>query len=150
MPLLGLEAELTWYPGHYPEDEPFSRRRLEGLFGATVGPQFERFRAFARLRPGFLAYGKSPEPLFCIGIFPPPLECKLGEGATLLAVDLGGGVEVDLTSRTLLRLDIGDRIVRYDGPVLADGRGRRQGRGRTQRGFWSHDARVTIGAGWRF
>ena len=53
LPLAGLEAEITYYPSHFANAPAFSRARLEGLFGATVGPRLNRVRPFARFRPGF-------------------------------------------------------------------------------------------------
>ncbi|MGH9253084.1 MAG: hypothetical protein ACRD3C_00785, partial [Vicinamibacterales bacterium] len=43
-PVLGLEGELNVFPRDFPDRPPFSRRRLEGLFGATAGPTFGRVR----------------------------------------------------------------------------------------------------------
>jgi hypothetical protein len=77
--------------------------RVEGLFGVTAGVTIDRVRPFARFRPGFLAVRESPAPFACILIYPSPLECVLASGRTLLAVDVGGGVDVALSSRTLMR-----------------------------------------------
>src|SRR3970282_1396594 len=51
---LGLEAELNVFPTDFPDPRPFSRGRLEGLFGATAGVAFDRIRPFARVRSGFV------------------------------------------------------------------------------------------------
>lgn len=142
--LIGVEAELTFYPGDLPDSQPFSSSRVEGFFGGTFGPQLGRFRPFARLRPGFLHYADAPEPLACIAIFPPPLSCELAEGATLPALDIGGGVEFDMADRGLVRLDLGNRLVRYDGPV-------RDGDGEVRDdAFWSHGLRFAASVGLRF
>jgi hypothetical protein len=138
---VGVEGEITLYPGDYADERaPFSGARIEGLFGATVGPRLGRVRPFARLRPGFLTFREPSDPVACILIFPPPLTCTL-PGRTQFALDAGGGVEVSLTPRTLVRLDAGDRAVRYSGPVI-DRRGEVTGDA-----FFRHDLRVTIGAG---
>lgn len=142
--LIGLEAEMTHYPGDYPDGFAFSRARWEGLFGGTVGPRFGRVRPFARVRPGFLAYREAPEPFACIAIFPPPLVCTLAAGRTVLAVDIGGGVEATLSNRSFVRVDIGDRAVRYDGPVFD------LNRRRSADSFWSHGVRFTAGGGLKF
>ncbi len=81
--LLGVEAELDLYPGEFPEGRAFSRRRVEGLFGVTAGPRFDRVRLFGKLRAGFLRVGEAPRPFACILIFPPPLACTLAAGHTL-------------------------------------------------------------------
>jgi len=145
VPLVGLEAELNLYPRSFPGRQPFSRTRVEALFGATAGVTFGRLRPFARLRTGFVDVQQSAEPLACILIYPPPLTCVLASGRTLVALDLGGGLEVGLTPRTFLRVDLGDRLVRYPGPVFELNPRRLR-----QEPFFGHDVRFATGAGLRF
>ncbi len=142
--LIGVEAEVTLFPSDFPDARAFSGRRVEGLFGITVGPRLGSVRPFVRFRPGFVRMSPAPEPFACILIFPPPLACSLAAGQTLAAFDLGGGVEVMATDRTFVRVDAGDRMVRYRGPVF-DGRQQVQ-----QETFYGHDLRVSVGAGVRF
>lgn len=143
--LVGLEAELNLYPRSFPDRRPFSRTRVEGLFGATMGVTVGRVRPFARLRPGFVDLQEAPDPFPCILIYPPPLQCALARGRTLFALDAGGGVAITVTPRTFVRVDIGDRLVRYPGPAMEmDPR-------RIHRdAFFGHDFRVATGAGLRF
>ena len=141
--LLGVEAELNLYPRSFPGPRAFSRHRAEGLFGLTAGVPFGRLRPFLRVRPGFVTVREAPEPFPCILIFPPPLACALASGRTLFALDIGGGVEVPTSSATFVRLDLGDRLLRYPGPVF-DARTRRDGP------FMGHDFRMAAGAGLRF
>lgn len=145
---VGIEAEINGYPGNFPSQRPFSRGRVEGLFGATVGGRVGRVRPFGRLRPGFMTFRESPQPFACILIFPPPLACVLGSGRTLFALDIGGGVEVHATPKTFVRVDAGDLLVKYPGPVLDN---EREGLLRPrQRAFFSHNFRFAAGAGLRF
>jgi hypothetical protein len=144
LPLVGLEAEVTLYPTDYPDGRAFSGSRWEGLFGATVGPQLGRVRPFARVRYGFVSYAEAPEPFACIAIFPPPLACTLAGGDTVPAFDVGGGVAVTMTPRTFVRVDVGDRLLRYEGPVFRPGSSPAMAR------FWSHGFRLAAGAGLRF
>jgi hypothetical protein len=141
---IGIESEFNWFPGEFPGLAPFSRSRVEGLFGATVGPTLGRVRPFGRLRAGFLSMAEAPEPYACIAIYPPPLSCALAGGRTLAAFDLGGGVELAATDRTFVRIDLGDRIVKYPGPVFDRRSRRRDG------SFASHDFRLSAGVGIRF
>ncbi|HEY5619397.1 MAG TPA: hypothetical protein VIK60_15765 [Vicinamibacterales bacterium] len=141
---LGLEAELNVFPTDFPDPRPFSRGRLEGLFGATAGVAFDRIRPFARVRSGFVTVQASPEPFACILIYPPPLTCTLAAGRTLPAVDLGGGVDINTTARTFVRVDIGDRLLRYPAPVFDADRVVRQDP------FFVHEFRVATGVGVRF
>jgi hypothetical protein len=143
VPMLGVEAELNLFPATFPEAPAFSRRRLEALFGATLGPSIRRVRPFARVRAGFLDVAKAPQPFACILIYPPPLSCTLAGGRTMAALDLGGGLDVTVTPRTFVRVDAGDRMVRYPGPVRDAGVMRSSG-------FFAHDFRVAAGAGIRF
>lgn len=139
--LIGAEAEMTVYPASFPNGNGFSRRRIEGLFGVTVGPRLPGLRPYARVRPGFLTFRR--QSVVCILIFPPPLSCELATGRTLFALDLGGGVELFPASRAVIRVDVGDRILKYPGPSFRNGRA-------TQDSFYSHDFRLAAGAGVRF
>jgi hypothetical protein len=142
--LLGTEAEVTFYPSDFAAEPAFSSRRLEGLFGVTVGPSIGRLRPFARLRPGFVQFAEAPAPFACILIFPPPLRCRLAGGETVFALDVGAGVEFLMTDRTFARVDVGDRAVRYPALVLdSDGASREDA-------FFSHDFRFQLGGGVRF
>jgi hypothetical protein len=143
--VLSFEGELSLFPGDYPDSlEAFSRRRIEGLFGLTAGLRFGKLRPFAKFRAGFLEVQEAPEPVVCILIFPPPLACTLGAGRTLPTFDLGGGVEVDVTARTFIRVEAGDRMLKYPGPAI-DNDGVHQ-----ERSFYGHGLRFAAGAGVRF
>jgi hypothetical protein len=143
--LLGTEAEMTFHPDDLGvEGAEFSRSRVEGLFGVTVGPVIGRVRPFGMVRPGFVIFQEASNPVACILIFPPPLSCTLAAGATVFALDIGGGLELFPTARTFVRLDAGDRMLRYPGPALSSDGTAREG------AFFSNDFRLAIGAGLRF
>lgn len=143
-PLIGAEAEIDFYPSDFADEPAFSGSRVEGLFGVTVGPRIARLRPFAKVRPGFVAFREAPEPFPCPLIFPAPLSCQLASGETVFALDVGGGVEWFPTARTFVRVDAGDRILKYQGPVRDHDFTIRED------GFFSHDFRFAIGAGVRF
>jgi len=140
---LGLESEINFYPNGFPDQVPFSRTRIEGLFGATAGPRFGAARPFAKVRSGFVSFRPASQPFACILIFPPPLACQLG-GRTLAAFDIGGGVELFPAPRIFARVEAGDRALRYPGPAR-DHTGALH-----QDSFFSHDFRFAAGAGLRF
>ncbi|HEY3159357.1 MAG TPA: hypothetical protein VGJ78_10390 [Vicinamibacterales bacterium] len=141
--LIGVEAEMDVYPRTFPSSRStaFSSGRVEGLFGITAGPRLARVRPFAKLRPGFLTFRR--QSIACILIFPPPLSCQLAAGRTLFALDIGGGLELFPAARAVVRIDAGDRVLKYPGPSFRDGR-------TTQGSFYSHDFRFAAGAGVRF
>jgi hypothetical protein len=141
---LGLDSEIDFYPRDFPNRGPFSGARVEGLFGATLGPRLGRGRPFAKARAGFLSVREASRPFACILIFPPPLSCQLGAGRTLPAFDLGGGVELFPAQGTFVRLEIGDRLLKYPGLVF-DAKGVVR-----SDSFFSHDFRFAAGAGLRF
>jgi hypothetical protein len=142
--LFGVEAEMTVYPDDWPDGVPFSKRRVEGFFGATAGPMLGRVRPFAKVRPGFVTFDEAPSPVVCLAIFPPPLSCTLAAGTTAFALDLGGGLEVFPSGRTFVRVDVSDRLVRYPGPVLDSNFTAHE------ESFFGHDFRFAVGAGFRF
>lgn len=142
--MVGVDADVTWYPTDFPVGIAFTRSRVEGLFGATVGPRLNRVRPFAKAAVGFLKVGATPGAFACITIFPPPLNCALAGGDTLPAFEIGGGVEIDAASRTFVRVDVADRILNYPGPTFDSNFDRRD------QGFFGHAVRFTIGAGLRF
>lgn len=143
--MIGVDAELTWYPSDFePDGTPFSRRRFEGLFGATIGPRINGIRPFVKGSAGFLNVSPTGGAFACIAIFPPPLACVLAGGKTLPAYEIGAGVEADAGSRLFLRADVTDRMLKYPGPTLTPDFERRD------EGFQGHALRVTVGAGVKF
>ncbi|MEY4093280.1 MAG: hypothetical protein RLZZ53_479 [Acidobacteriota bacterium] len=143
--LIGIEADVTWYPSEYePDGVAFSRNRTEGLLGITVGPKIDRIRPFAKVAAGFLKVGATPGAFACIAIFPPPLNCSLASGDTLQAYEVGGGIEFDASRRFFIRADIADRILKYPGPTFDDNFKIQED------GFFGHAVRFTLGAGIRF
>ena len=142
--MIGVEGAVTWYPSDFPEGIAFTRSRVEGLFGATIGPRIDRVRPFAKVAAGFLEVGATPGAFACIAIFPPPLNCQLAGGDTLPAYEIGGGISVDMTQRTFARVDLTDRILKYPGPTFDSNFEIRN------EGYFGHALRFTLGAGLRF
>lgn len=149
IPLVGIDADFTWYPSDYPSESlaAFSGNRFEGMFGATIGPKLGFVRPFVKGGAGFLSVGEAPRPFACIAIYPPPLNCLMAAGETLPAYEIGGGVELDATAGLFLRADVSDRILKYPGPSL---RSRGSNRQISDDGFFGGAFRFSIGAGIRF
>ena len=143
--LIGMDADLSWYPSDFPDRVAFTGSRIEGLFGVTAGPRLSRTRPFARAGAGFVRSSEAPEPFPCIAIFPPPLICLMAAGHTMRAFEFGGGVEIDVTGRTFVRVDAGARMLRYPGPSFQNGL-----REIRDENFWGTALRFTVGAGVRW
>lgn len=146
-PIFGVEGELTWYPSDFqPDGVPFTRQRLEGSIGATIGPRINGVRPFAKVAAGFLNVSPTSGAFACIAIFPPPLACVLAGGDTLPTYEIGGGIEIDAAARTFIRADITSRILQYPGPAFR-GFGTNT---REEENFLGGAAKFTVGAGFRF
>jgi Outer membrane protein beta-barrel domain len=144
-PVIGVEAEVNWYPREFPGDGiAFSGDRVEAIMALTAGPRLGRVRPFVRAGAGFLKSSGAPEPFACIAIFPPPLSCLLAAGDTMPAFDIGGGLEVSTSQTTFLRFDARDRILKYPGPTFGPA-----GEVRND-GFFGHAFRFSLGGGLRF
>ena len=146
LPMIGIDADLTWYPSDFPSGKvaSFSGQRFEGLFGATIGPKLGRMRPFVKMGGGFVNVGDTPKAYACVAIFPPPLSCTLAGGETLPAWEFGGGIEIDATSKAFFRADLSDRLLKYPGVTL-DSKFQRH-----DDAYYGGAVRFTIGAGLRF
>lgn len=145
VPLIGIEAEGTWYPGDYTDEgPPFSRRRVEGLLGVTAGPKIGPLRPFVKAAGGFLKVSPTSGAFACIAIFPPPLSCVLAGGETLRTYEVGAGIELDVLPRVFLRGDLTQRFLQYPGPTFDDDFEVRD------EDFFGGAPRFTLGAGIRF
>ena len=144
-PLIGIEGDFNWYPDGYPDSRfGFSDYRFEGVAAVTVGPRLGRLRPFARFGGGFLKSDRSEEPIICPAIFPPLLGCQLATGATMPTLEVGGGLEYSMTTRTFLRFDAGWRFIKYPGPTFTNNLELKED------GFWGGALKFTLGGGWRF
>jgi hypothetical protein len=142
-PVVGAELEVALHPGDLGRPA-FSSGRVETLFGITLGSTAGRIRPFAKIRPGILRFWEAPEPIACVAIFPAPLQCTLAAGKTVVGLDVGGGFELLTTRRSFVRVDAGDRMLSFPGPVRdSDGRPREDG-------YFAHDLRIAFGGGLRF
>lgn len=113
---LALEAEVNFFP----QERRFEGRQIELLSGAKFGRRFDKAGIFGKVRPGFLSTRMSVFTLrsntACIAIFPPPASCfdETTSRQTNFALDIGGVLELYPTGRTIVRLDAGDTITRFD------------------------------------
>jgi hypothetical protein len=114
------EAEINVFPNN---DDERAGRKLQGLFGVRAGKKFTKIGVFAKARPGFIRYEKgdyihAPD-RGCFAIFPNPLGCLNAVARASFAMDLGGVLEFYPSSRTIIRVDAGDTIVRLPARIVA-------------------------------
>lgn len=140
---LAAEMQLGFSPSDLGE-RPFSGSRFEGYLGLRGGPHLGRHQVFAAVRPGFVRFSEAPAPIVCITIFPPPLACSLAAGETLFGIQLGGGLELLPSERSLVRLEAGSLLVKYPGPAIA------RDSGVFDDALWSHNLRLGVSVGLRF
>jgi len=140
---VALDAGATFAPADL-GDPPFSGSQTEFLFGFRVGPRPRPLSGYVALRGGFVRFSEAPGPLACIAIFPPPLSCVVAAGESPPAFQAGAGFEGKVGERALVRIEIGDRLVRMPGPSFD---ARREAR---LEDFWSHELRLSVGAAFLF
>jgi hypothetical protein len=146
--MIGIDADITFYPSEFPPDTvgAWSARRIETLFGATVGPRLNRVRPFAKAAAGVLKVAETQTQIACIAIYPPPLSCLMFGGRTMTAYEIGGGVAIDATSKAFIRADVTERFLKYPGPSFR-GPGLRE---TVDEDFFAGALRFSVGAGVRF
>jgi hypothetical protein len=110
---LTLEAEVNVFP----RDGVFEDgRKVQGLFGAKIGRRFDRFGVFGKGRSGFFYASRAdfqPRPGGNCDAGSPLLACFDSSGKLGRALDVGGVFEFYPTRRTILRIDVGDTVVRF-------------------------------------
>jgi hypothetical protein len=141
---LAADAQLSLFPDELGEPASFSDSRIEGLFGLRAGHRFGGAGVYGAVRPGFVKFSEPSEPRPCILIFPPPLECTLAGGTSVFALNYGVGLEAFPGDRAVFRVEVGDLMLRYPGPVLADNMAVLDDH------LWRHNLRATASVGIRF
>jgi hypothetical protein len=99
---VAFDSELT----RFPEDPSHNFGHTQGHFGIKAGKRFSDlpFGVFAKVRPGFVSFG---------GAF-----AARSEGiGTRFAADVGGVLEFYPSSRTIIRFDVGQTIIHFDGQL---------------------------------
>jgi hypothetical protein len=137
----GFGGWLTWRfidigANLLPEDHPIIGRQTQLVAGGRAGVRIGRIGAYARVRPGLIHFSRrfmAPD-IGCVAIFPPPEACLID--ATNFTVDLGGTFEFSPTARTLVRVDVGDTLIRFARTELDP--------------VWRHNLQVSAGGGLRF
>lgn len=112
---LALEAELNYFP----KEDALARRlgvgypgnegELQALFGAKAGLRKKRFGVFGKSRPGLMRFENVRQ---CPG--EDFTSCREFP-KTEFALDIGGVGEFYPSRNTMVRVDIGDTVIRFSG-----------------------------------
>lgn len=106
LPFLSVEAALTFFVRSENDVSPFEGgRSVQALFGVKSGVRHEKLGYFVRVRPGFQTFTRAVS-----SIDPSTLQFETGN-KTHPALDLGGGIELFPTRRTVVRFDAGDTLL---------------------------------------
>jgi hypothetical protein len=114
---VAVEAEFNYFPEKNFNEVDQSRRE-QFFAGVRVGKRWQKVGVFAKLRPGAMHFDEAPFQTVC-GLSPSSPGCR-SVSQTFFALDAGGVVEYYPTTRTILRFDAGDTVVRYGatGPTV--------------------------------
>ena len=123
-PAIALEGEVAFYPkdrivqsASSSSEGPYqiagNRRRTDALFGVKVGTRFDRVGVFAKARPGFTRLadrGTACEGPGCAVIL---MLIAPYRYQTEFAFEVGGGIELFPSARTVARFEVGDTLIRH-------------------------------------
>jgi hypothetical protein len=149
---IAVEAEGNYYTRNRRELPNPSGHMFQGQFGAKVGKRFDKWGVFGKARPGFVGFTQVSELFRTREIVFFGRTFEVGEFRVVKdfypSVDVGGVLELYISSRWMARFDIGDTIIRYreiqtNGFSLSEAIVRRPPE--TQ-----HNLQVTSGIGFRF
>ena len=100
-----LDADLAVHP-----NAGVSGAKLEGFFGAKAGLRSRWVGGFVKARPGFLYFSKDP---FGVGTRGAMLGRTEWAHSLDPALDVGAVIEFYTPGRVIVRVDLGDTMVRY-------------------------------------
>ena len=137
-----IDGEGSFFPSaHFGNDE--LGQKTQAFVGVKTGVRNKWVGGFVKARPGLMWFGELTSRGSCT---PTPLGSICGvDQETDFALDLGGVVEFYPAERAIVRVDVGNTLVRYqDRPPGTFG-----SPGRVDGGFKSN-FQVSLGFGWRF
>lgn len=105
---IALDAEASFFPETHLGNNQFGQK-TQAFVGVKAGKRFNRFGLFAKARPGVMFIGEITS----------SLDCSAGRNFTVcrpnhnnFAFDAGGVAEFYPTKRAIIRVDVGDTIIR--------------------------------------
>jgi hypothetical protein len=105
---LALDAEFSFFPETHLGNEQFGQK-TQGFVGVKAGTRTRRVGVFAKARPGVMFIGEVTSGFNCNGT---SFGRTCRPSHNNFALDAGGVLELYPSSRTIVRLDAGDTIVR--------------------------------------
>lgn len=161
---VALEAEGNFFPNSQGQDEIYGflqgGRKTQVLFGTKIGMRRERVGVFGKVRPGFVRFSNFERNARAC-LFPPDARCVPSPppgkpSETDFALDIGGVVELYPSHRSIVRIDVGDTIIRSTSgeEILLPGIVQsREGPFRSVVAVTrstSHNLQINVGVGFRF
>jgi len=113
--ILSLDAEGDFFPSNSPAGPQRGGRAFGALAGPKAGWRFKKVGLFVKARPGLINFSNVLK--ITTGVLPNGIPFYIesaGGHRTHLALDLGGALEINTSQRTLIRIDAGEMLVRYD------------------------------------
>jgi outer membrane protein with beta-barrel domain len=137
-----IDGEGTFFPETHFGNEEFGEK-LQGFVGIKAGVRNKRAGVFAKARPGVMVFGDFSSPGTCTGF-------TFGSSCTVshekdFAFDVGGVGEFYPTDRAIVRVDVGDTIIRYQQNTFGVFNNPSVLAAETK-----HNFQISIGFGWRF
>jgi hypothetical protein len=108
---LSIEAEGNFFPNRVNYD-PRNSRKVQLFTGAKAGIRTDEFGIFAKAKPGIMYFSGFPLHDSCTGFFLGSISCNQ-EQQTNFAIDLGVVAEYYTSERIILRLDMGNTIIKF-------------------------------------
>lgn len=137
-----IEAEGNFFPETHLGNEEFGQK-LQGFLGVKAGMRNRWAGAFAKARPGVMWFGDFSSQGTCTG-FTFGSSCHVSHEKDF-AMDVGGIAEFYPTERAIIRVDVGDTIVRYPERTFGIFNNPSVLRAETK-----HNLQISVGFGWRF
>jgi len=137
-----IDGEASFFPSnHFGNDE--TGQKMQGFVGVKAGVRNKWAGVFAKARPGVMWFGEFTSRGSCT---PTTFGSTCGVSHEKdFAMDLGGVVEFYPSERAIIRVDLGDTIVRYQDRTLGT-----FGNPIFLNGGFKNNFQASLGFSWRF
>jgi hypothetical protein len=139
---IAIDGEASFFPRTHFGNEEFGQK-TQGFIGVKAGVRNKWGGVFAKARPGVMWFGEFASRGSCSGTSFGSV-CGVAHEKNF-AMDLGGVVEFYPAERAIIRVDVGDTIIRYPDRTIGT-----IGTPLVLNGGVKNNFQVSIGFGWRF